>query len=233
MKVFLHKGAWCEFKIALALHLKESAKHWDSYLSRKIHMILQEEEMKQKRSELNMTPKSHRGAPDTPTWSHYPPSQMVGGLPAWLWEMKASKQENVYFLAGLPLQYWSFGKRVRELEKDCEIDELGEIREKHGLKVISPEMINSLGNRTGVNGVIGFEWMTKEHIQKFGLSGDLPTFSEWKKQGMKCRKIGGWRRGSFSGRNYRTDDEIKRHWDYIGYLMEKEQELIDGSSSCT
>ena len=230
MKVFLHKGAWREFKIALALHLKGSVKHWDSYLSRKIHMILQEEEMKQKRSELNMTPKSHRGAPDTPTWSHYPPSQMVGGLPAWLWEMKASKQENVYFLAGLPLQYWSFGKRARELEKDCEIDELGEIREKHGLKVISREMMNSLCSRTGVNGVFGFEWMTKEHIQNFGLSEDLPTFSEWKKQGMRCRKIGGWRRGSFSGRNYRTDDEIKRHWDYIGYLMEKEQEMIDGKS---
>ena len=119
-------------------------------------MILQEEEMKQKRSELNRTPKSHRGA--LLPQRYPPPSQMVGGLPAWLWEMKASKQENVYFLAGLPLQYWSFGKsKWREDWKDCEIDELGEIREKHGLKVISPEMINSLGNRTGVNGVIGFE----------------------------------------------------------------------------
>ena len=48
MKVFLHKGSWREFKIALALHLKGSVKHWDSYLSRKIFMILQREEHRER-----------------------------------------------------------------------------------------------------------------------------------------------------------------------------------------
>jgi len=48
MKVFLHKGSWRQFKIALALHLKGSVKHWDSYLSRKIFMILQREEHRER-----------------------------------------------------------------------------------------------------------------------------------------------------------------------------------------
>jgi hypothetical protein len=48
MKVFLHKGSWREFKVALALHLKGSAKHWDSHLSRKIFMILQIEEHRER-----------------------------------------------------------------------------------------------------------------------------------------------------------------------------------------
>ena len=48
MKVFLHKGSWRQFKIALALHLKGSVKHWDSYLSRKILMILQREEHRER-----------------------------------------------------------------------------------------------------------------------------------------------------------------------------------------
>ena len=48
MPVYLHKGSWREFKIALALHLKGSVKHWDSHLSRKIFMILQGEEIRKR-----------------------------------------------------------------------------------------------------------------------------------------------------------------------------------------
>ena len=48
MQVVLHKGSWCEFKIALALHLKDFAKHWDSNISRKIFMILQGEEIRER-----------------------------------------------------------------------------------------------------------------------------------------------------------------------------------------
>jgi hypothetical protein len=48
MKVFLHKGSWREFKIFLALHLKGCVKHWDSHLSRKILMILQREEHRER-----------------------------------------------------------------------------------------------------------------------------------------------------------------------------------------
>ena len=48
MGVFLHKGAWKEFKIFLALHLKGCVKHWDSHLSRKIFMILQGEEIRER-----------------------------------------------------------------------------------------------------------------------------------------------------------------------------------------
>ena len=46
--IFLHKGSWREFKIALALHLKGCVKHWDSYLSQKIFMILQREELRER-----------------------------------------------------------------------------------------------------------------------------------------------------------------------------------------
>ena len=48
MDIFLHKGSWLQFKIALALHLKGSVKYWDSYLSRKIFMILQREELRER-----------------------------------------------------------------------------------------------------------------------------------------------------------------------------------------
>jgi len=48
MPVYLHKGSWREFKIALALHLKGCAKHWDSHLSRKIFMILKGEEIRER-----------------------------------------------------------------------------------------------------------------------------------------------------------------------------------------
>ena len=48
MGVFLHKGAWKEFKIFLALNLKGCVKHWDSHLSRKIFMILQGEELRER-----------------------------------------------------------------------------------------------------------------------------------------------------------------------------------------
>ncbi len=48
MGVFLHKGSWREFKIFLALHLKGCVKHWDSHLSRKILMILQREELRER-----------------------------------------------------------------------------------------------------------------------------------------------------------------------------------------
>tara|TARA_Y100000817_G_C16857144_1_gene544460 strand:- start:1061 stop:2119 length:1059 start_codon:yes stop_codon:yes gene_type:complete len=46
--IFLHKGSWREFKIALALHLKGCVKLWDSYLSQKIFMILQREELRER-----------------------------------------------------------------------------------------------------------------------------------------------------------------------------------------
>ena len=46
--IFLHKGSWREFKIAIALHLKGCAKHWDSHLSQKIFMILQREELRER-----------------------------------------------------------------------------------------------------------------------------------------------------------------------------------------
>ena len=46
--IFLHKGSWREFKIALALHLKGCVKHWDSYLSQKIFMILQRGELRER-----------------------------------------------------------------------------------------------------------------------------------------------------------------------------------------
>ena len=48
MEVVLHKGSWREFKIALALHLKGSVKYWDSYLSRKIFMILHTGEIRER-----------------------------------------------------------------------------------------------------------------------------------------------------------------------------------------
>ena len=48
MEIVLHKGSWCQFKIALALHLKGSVKHWDSHLSRKIFMILQTGEIRER-----------------------------------------------------------------------------------------------------------------------------------------------------------------------------------------
>ena len=46
--VYLHKGSWREFKIALALHLKGCVKYWDSHLSRKIFMILKGEEIRKR-----------------------------------------------------------------------------------------------------------------------------------------------------------------------------------------
>ena len=46
--VYLHKGSWREFKIALALHLKGCVKHWDSQLTRKIFMILKGEEIRKR-----------------------------------------------------------------------------------------------------------------------------------------------------------------------------------------
>tara|TARA_Y100000389_G_scaffold111010_1_gene108082 strand:+ start:9437 stop:10471 length:1035 start_codon:yes stop_codon:yes gene_type:complete len=46
--VYLHKGAWLQFKIFLALHLKGYAKRWDSHLSQKIFMILQREELRER-----------------------------------------------------------------------------------------------------------------------------------------------------------------------------------------
>ena len=48
MSVFLKKGSWREFKIALALHLKGSVKQWDYNISRKIFMILQGEEIRER-----------------------------------------------------------------------------------------------------------------------------------------------------------------------------------------
>jgi len=48
MNISLHKGSWRQFKNALALHLKGSVKYWDSYLSRKIFMILQREELRER-----------------------------------------------------------------------------------------------------------------------------------------------------------------------------------------
>ena len=46
--VYLHNGAWLQFKIFLALHLKGYAKRWDSHLSQKIFMILQREELRER-----------------------------------------------------------------------------------------------------------------------------------------------------------------------------------------
>ena len=46
--IFLHKGSWREFKLALGLHLKGRVTHWDSYLSQKIFMILQREELRER-----------------------------------------------------------------------------------------------------------------------------------------------------------------------------------------
>ena len=48
MEVVLHKGSWREFKIALSLHLKDFAKHWDSNISRKIFMILHTGEIRER-----------------------------------------------------------------------------------------------------------------------------------------------------------------------------------------
>jgi hypothetical protein len=48
LPIFLHKGSWREFKIALALHLKDLAKHWDSHLSKKIFMILYTGEIRER-----------------------------------------------------------------------------------------------------------------------------------------------------------------------------------------
>tara|TARA_B100001094_G_scaffold53662_1_gene49216 strand:- start:42 stop:1118 length:1077 start_codon:yes stop_codon:yes gene_type:complete len=46
--VYLHKGSWREFKVALALHLKGCVKHWDSHLTRKIFMMLKGEEIRER-----------------------------------------------------------------------------------------------------------------------------------------------------------------------------------------
>ena len=48
LPIFLHKGSWRQFKIALALHLKGSVKHWDSHLSRKIFLILYTGEIRER-----------------------------------------------------------------------------------------------------------------------------------------------------------------------------------------
>ena len=146
------------------------------------------------RSDLKKTLKSHLGKRRTDSNSE---SQKYLAL-------SQRVQENVYFLAGIPLQYWSFGEYNWKW--------IG--REGRGLKLSS---ITSPAN---------FEWQTKDHIQNYQLVGDLPTFSKWKKENKKGRWTNRHPR-SHKNTAISKDSEWKLHNEYVTFLKEREQEMID------
>jgi len=121
--------------------------------------------------------------------------------------MKESRQENVYFIAGLPLQYWSFGgtPALAGYSFGCEVPELWRFPNHSGLKALCSQKL-------GRDGIAPFEWLTEETAETFQLLEGLPTFSEWKKKDPK----------------WRTRNKLAQHQKYVRFLRKKEQEMIDG-----
>ena len=109
-----------------------------------------------------------------------------------------NKQERVYFLAGLPLQYWSFG---------------GEM----GLKAVDPKFIK----RGWLPSC--FEWQTTEHSQKYKLLEGIPTFYKWYWYSSKRGEL----QNRVYGSNELCEDEYREHNNYVRFLIEKEQEFIN------
>ena len=151
--------------------------------------------------DLTITEKKHQGKPRIGTWNEA----------VWRDSIKETRQESVYFIAGLPLVRWSFGGTPAEAGYafGCAVPELQRVPEKQGLK--------SLSFPLGFWGTAGFEWLTKETAQKFELLGGLPTFSEWKKKDPK----------------WRTRNELAQHHKYVRFIRKKEQAMIDGKYSFT
>ena len=147
--------------------------------------------------DLKITDKKHQGKPKIGTWNEA----------VWRESIKETREERVYFIAGLPLVRWSFGGTPAErgYAFGCEVPELWRVPDKQGLKFIF--------NR----GLGGFEWLTKETGQNFELLGGLPTFSEWKKKDPK----------------WRTRNKLAQHQKYVRFLWKKEQDMIDGKLSFT
>ena len=88
--------------------------------------------------------------------------------------------QDVYFLGGLPLQYWSFGDQM-------------------GLKLPDKEMSEKTEWLSG-----NWMWRNKEDVALYQLTDGLLAFGE-----------------------------LPKHWNYARFLMEKEQEMIDGNSFST
>ena len=143
--------------------------------------------------DLTITEKKHQGKPRIGTWNEA----------VWRDSIKETRQESVYFIAGLPLVRWSFGGTPAEAGYafGCAVPELWRVPEKQGLKFS--------GWPTG------FEWLTKETTQKFELLGGLPTFSKWKKKDPK----------------WRTRNRLAQHQKYVRFLWKKEHEMIETESN--
>ena len=156
-------------------------------------------------ADLKKTLKGHQGKQkmDTRNWR------------IWAASMKESRQENVYFIAGLPLQYWSFGGTPAQAGYSfgCEVPELWRFPNHSGLKALCSQKL-------GRDGIAPFEWLTEETAETFQLLEGLPTFSEWKKL----------RAGPHNPihKEPEEDGELALHWKYLNYLKKKEQERIDG-----
>jgi hypothetical protein len=152
---------------------------------------------------LKITPKKHQGKPRIGTWNEA----------VWRDSIKETRQESVYFIAGVPLVYWSFGGTPASAgySLGCAVPELQRVPEKQGLKALYPFRARTHG------GTAGFEWLTEETAQKFELLGGLPTFSEWRKKDPK----------------WRTRNELAQHHKYVRFLRKKEQAMIDGKYSFT
>ncbi len=163
-------------------------------------------------ADLEKTAKSHRGRArmDTRNWR------------IWASSMKASRQENVYFIAGVPLRFWSFGGTDPSAgyALGSEVPELQQIPSEHGIN-LSPEQFSGHLSLSPV--LAGFEWLTKDTAENFKLLEGLSTFSEW---GREMRSVYGPKQWGGVG-------ELRKHWNYVRFLMEKEQEMIDGKVSAT
>ena len=142
--------------------------------------------------DLTITDKKHQGKPRLGMWNEA----------VWRDSIKETREERVYFIAGLPLVRWSCGGTPAQAGYafGCAVPELWRVPEKQGLKFL----------KTG--DVAGFEWLTRETAQKFELLGGLPTFSEWKKKDPK----------------WRTRNKLAQHQKYVRFLRKKEQDMIDG-----
>ena len=153
---------------------------------------------------LRMTAKCHRGKLTTSCGKRH--SDEV----CWQQAMKADRQETVYFLAGIPLRYWSFGGTH---PRTCYgqgrvVEELQQTPDTQGLNAL---------RELGRGDTAGFEWMTEDHAKNFKLLKGLPTFLE-------CKNKMGLQRGGAHG------NELHNHWNYIRFLRGKEQDMIDGKS---
>ncbi len=147
--------------------------------------------------DLTITDKKHQGKPRIGTWNEA----------VWRDSIKETREERVYFIAGLPLVRWSCGGTPAQAGYafGCAVPELWRVPEKQGLKFLT----------TG--DVTGFEWLTKETAQNFELLGGLPTFSEWKKKDPK----------------WRTRNKLAQHQKYVRFLWKKEHERWAESNSFT